>query len=436
MIFHEFDKMPDAALPERFTYPFCYEPHPIAVAAAEQLISLLDGIDALKHQREGKMFGVLVAKHNDVIGFLIAYSGNINKVLLDANPVLESDFVPQVYQLPANSIPSSAEESRRLQDFIFSQYSMLNARGERKNLLEIFTDTPLCYPPSGSGDCCAPKLLQYAFANGMKPVCMAEFWYGNSPKDEIRHHLVYYPACQGRCKPILSWMLEGMDVDENPMDEYNDEMGKNLSIVYEDDWLIIVDKPSGMLSVPGKIKAPCVADVLRQRKEYASMDFFPVHRLDMFTSGLQILVKGLETQKELRRMFENRQVKKQYVALLDGMVDADNGRISLPLSSDYLNRPCQRVDFEKGKTAVTDFEVIGRKDGRTLVNLFPHTGRTHQLRVHCASTDGLGCPIVGDELYGRKEKRLCLHAQSLEFVHPVTGETISVSTQISDFSLS
>lgn len=195
--------------------------------------------------------------------------------------------------------------------------------------------------------------------------------------------------------------------------------------------MIIVNKPSGMLSVPGKIKAPCVADVLRKRAEYSSMDFFPVHRLDMFTSGLQILVKGLETQKEVRRMFENRQVKKQYVALLDGILPSDSGRISLPLSSDYLNRPCQRVDFEHGKTAITDYEVVERRQGRTLVRLFPHTGRTHQLRIHCASKHGLGCPIVGDELYGRKEKGLCLHAQSLEFVHPVTNETIKLSVPYS-----
>lgn len=431
MLFHTFNPPPQVELPTRFTYPFCYEPHPLAIIASQHLIGLLDEIDVFRRMGTGKMFGVLVVKSEEKLGFLMAYSGNISREIIEKNAILRTDFVPQIYTLPEHSIPTNAEESRQLQDFIFSQYRMLNAKGESRDLLEIFSDTPLKYPPSGSGDCCAPKLLQYAFANNMQPVCMAEFWYGNSPSDEIRHHLVYYPSCQGRCKPILSWMLEGMAVDSNPMEEYPDEMGKKLKVVYEDDWMIIVNKPSGMLSVPGKIKAPCVADVLRKREEYSSMDFFPVHRLDMFTSGLQILVKGLETQKEVRRMFENRQVKKQYVALLDGILPSDSGRISLPLSSDYLNRPCQRVDFEHGKTAITDYEVVERRQGRTLVRLFPHTGRTHQLRIHCASKHGLGCPIVGDELYGRKEKGLCLHAQSLEFVHPVTNETIKLSVPYS-----
>lgn len=423
--------------PQRFTYPFCYDPHPLALLAVDEVVNCFRS-HGLSERQKGKMIGVLVVEDADSVGFLAAYSGNSFGLAEDSDE-WEKYFVPQIYTLPQNAIPSTAEESRRLQDYIFSQYEMLNANGERRNLLEIFKDTPLGYPPSGSGDCCAPKLLQYAFLHHLRPLCMAEFWWGESPKDEIRHHLNFYPSCMGRCKPILSWMLQGMAVDPNPMEMVNEELERQLEIVYEDEWLVIVNKPSGMLSVPGKISAPCVVDVLQKNRD--NQKFCPVHRLDMFTSGLQILVKmseGFSTSevaepmtdekayKDMQRMFESRQVKKCYVALLDGLVKDDRGEIRLPLSADYLDRPRQKVDFEHGKTAVTEYEVVERRDGRTLIKLYPHTGRTHQLRVHCASEHGLGCPIVGDELYGRKEKRLCLHAQSLSFVHPVTGKDVTV----------
>lgn len=432
MLFHPLDNPSHIELPQKFTFPFCYKPHPLAVMATEKVISLLDSINGLRQMKEGKMYGVLVVEWQGQLGFLMAFSGKMNKEIIDSNDIFITDFVPQIFTLPDNSIPSTQEESRKLQTFIFTQYNMLNALGEERNLIDIFAETPLRFPPSGSGDCCAPKLLQYAFSQGMNPICMAEFWYGNSPKDEVRHHLTYYPSCQGRCKPILSWMLKGMNTDDDPMSKYHDEMEKNLNIIYEDEWLMIVDKPSGMLSVPGKINAPCVADVLKKRLGDESLQLFPVHRLDMFTSGLQILVKGIQTQKDVQRMFENRQVKKQYVALLDGEVELERGRINLPLSADYLNRPCQRIDLEHGKSAITDYEVIEKGNGRTLVNLFPHTGRTHQLRVHCASSYGLGCPIIGDGLYGRNTSagtepiRLCLHAQKISFLHPVTGKPIEV----------
>lgn len=415
MLFHPLHDIVNIAFPEKFTYPFCYNPHPLSILASKQMQDYLSQKFPISNSEEnndsiGKMFGVLVGSDGSRTGFLAAYSGSL--------PNADADyFVPQIYSLPQNSIPTEKEESKQLQDFIFSQYEMLNAKGETRNLLSIFADTPLGYPPSGSGDCCAPKLLQYAFHHHLKPICMAEFWWGKSPKNTIRHHLNYYPSCQGRCKPILNWMLQGMDVDENPLDKPNLELESQLEIIYEDEWLAIVNKPSGMLSAPGKIKAPCVSDIL---------PYYPVHRLDMFTSGLQILVKSIGQKADLQRMFENRQVKKCYRALLDGMVENDKGMISLPLSSDYLNRPCQRIDHEHGKTAITEYEVISRNDGRTLINLYPHTGRTHQLRIHCASSEGLGCPIVGDELYGRKSNRLYLQAISLSFTHPMTNKPLSI----------
>lgn len=418
MLFHPLKNIAGIALPQKFTYPFFYEPHPLSIIASEQLQAYLRAkypVDASteKEQTEsfGKMFGVLVVSNGSQIGYLAAFSGSL--------PDVETDyFVPQIYCLPENSIPSTREESQQLQDFIFSNYEMLNANGETQNLLNIFASTPLGYPPSGSGDCCAPKLLQYAFRSNLKPICMAEFWWGKSPSNEIRHHLCYYPACQGRCKPILNWMLKGMDVDENPLDKQNAGLEKKLQTVYEDEWIVIVNKPSGMLSAPGKIKAPCVTDFL---------PCIPVHRLDMFTSGLQILVKNIGTQKDMQRMFENRQVRKCYRALLDGIVEKDEGTINLPLSADYINRPCQRIDHVHGKTAITEYRVISRNEGRTLINLYPHTGRTHQLRIHCASSEGLGCPIVGDELYGKRDMRLYLQAISVTFNHPIIDKPLSVS---------
>ena len=375
------------------------------------------------------MFGVLVVKHERGIGYLAAYSGASANSLDNA----DSFFVPPIYTLPPHSIPHSKEESHKLQDYIFSQYNLLNAKGETKNLLEIFAETPLKYPPSGSGDCCEPKLLQYAYLNHLTPICMAQFWYGKSPKEEIRHHLSFYPACQGRCKPILSWMLQGLDVEPNPLDKANKELEEKLTVIYEDEWIMVVNKPSGMLSVSGKVHAPCVTDIIR--------DVSAVHRLDMFTSGLQILVKTTAqtaetTFKDMQHLFANRQIKKRYLALVEGHVREEKGTISIPLSSDYLNRPCQRIDYEHGKTAITDYEVIEHRENTTLLYLYPHTGRTHQLRIHCASPDGLGCPICGDRLYGPSSNysehnpqnkdviRLHLQAQAIEFEHPITKNAI------------
>jgi tRNA pseudouridine32 synthase/23S rRNA pseudouridine746 synthase len=271
-------------------------------------------------------------------------------------------------------------------------------------------------PQGGTGDCCAPKLLQYAYLNGLKPVCMAEFWWGPSPKTEIRQHGQFYPACRGKCKPVLTWMLQGLDVDPNPEEQTGQPL-LDIETVYEDDWLIVVNKPSGLLSVPGRVGSYSVATILHQHYP----DSLLAHRLDMGTSGLMVAAKSRTVYASLQQQFTSHTIRKSYVALLDAMPAQERGTISLPLLCDPINRPRQVVDYERGKEAVTDYEVIG--DRR--VRLWPHTGRTHQLRMHCAHPDGLGCPIRGDELYGRPAERLFLHAERLELTHPVTGERMA-----------
>lgn len=311
--------------------------------------------------------------------------------------------------------------------WLFHQYRMLNARGEVKDLVDIWQDYhasprlrqkyPL--PPGGTGDCCAPKLLQYAYSQGLKPICMAEFWWGPSPKSEVRHHGQFYPACRGKCKPVLTWMLQGLDVDPNPEEANSSRL--EMEVVYEDDVLAVINKPSGLLSVPGKIDDYSVATLAQERWP----DSMPVHRLDMGTSGLMIIAKQKDVYVPLQEQFVKHTVRKRYIALVEGIVKEPKGRITLPLSFDPLNRPRQMVDYQRGKSAVTEYEVLSTEGGRTLIALYPHTGRTHQLRMHCAHPDGLGCPIVGDQLYGQKGERLCLHCDQIEFAHPVTGERMS-----------
>lgn len=319
--------------------------------------------------------------------------------------------------------------SDELQHWIFSQFVMLNAFGERKDLNEIFaehhsmTGTGSAIPPSGAGECCAPKLLQYAYANGYKPLCMAEFWYGESPKAEVRHHLHFYPACRSKCKPILEFMLRGLDTDPDPLDSDNMEYSSfsKPETVYEDDWIVVVNKPPGMLSVPGRTTQPAASEI---------MELLPVHRLDMDTSGLLMLAKSNGAQQTFRAMFENRAIKKRYTALLDGIVTTDEGEIALPLMPDINDRPRQMVDYDNGKSALTYYKVLQRNDGKTLVALYPHTGRTHQLRMHCAHRDGLNTPIVGDRLYGKPSTRLHLYADTLEFYHPILKKQITIRIDI------
>lgn len=529
----------DIPLPERFTYPFCYTPHPLCILAAKEVQSYLTRQTAWKDElRQGKMFGVLIVQteHGET-GYLAAFSG----ILAGKN--LHPFFVPPVYDLLqpqgffkieeenissinrnirqlendkayaalsaelARTIQSAenilatakaqlkeaktAREQRRkekelnaqeeaeliresqfqkaeykrlerswkarittlqtqtedwerrisalkserktrsaaLQQKLFEQFGMLNYRGEVKNLCEIFGQTVHKTPPAGAGECAAPKLLQQAYLHGWKPIAMGEFWWGDSPKTEIRHHGHYYPACKGKCEPILQHMLQGLQVEENPMLKRMQVPSQNLEIVYEDPWLSVINKPAGMLSVPGKEDAVSVYSLMRE--QYPEADGpLTVHRLDMATSGLMLIAKTKRVHQNLQAQFKNRLVRKRYVALLEGIVPKDKDTVDLPLCLNPLDRPRQMVHTEHGKPAITDYQVLERLDGkRTRIAFYPRTGRTHQLRIHAAHPLGLHCPIIGDELYGEKADRLYLHAEYLEFTHPITGETVRITKE-------
>jgi len=346
------------------------------------------------------------------------------------------------------------ERSDQLQQWLFNQFAMVNAQGQRRTLTDIFLPTSQGVPPSGAGECCAPKLLQYAFLHHLKPLCMAEFWHGRSPRMEVRHDGQYYPACQGKCKPILEWMLGGEQevglADEKLSDRTSDLSFHGIKIIYDSTsdpslspssssteelsfippsfWegkgvgsFLVVSKPSGLLSVPGKSERPSVQSILSARYGEVWMP----HRLDMDTSGQMVVALSLPVYHHLQRQFLQRRVEKRYIALLDGVWQGpDAGTIDLPLRPDLDDRPRQMVDPVYGKAAITDYRIISREQGRTLVELTPHTGRTHQLRMHCAHQQGLALPIVGDRLYGRPANRLCLHAAHLAFYHPLTGQRL------------
>ena len=314
--------------------------------------------------------------------------------------------------------------SAALQQKLFQQFNFLNAKGETKNLCAIFEETVQKTPPAGAGECAAPKLLQYAYLSGLSPIAMAEFWWGESPKTEIRHHGYYYPSCRGKCEPILRHMLQGLDVEPAPSERYS--LSQNMpEILFEDQWLLVLHKPEGVLSVPGKSEEQSIYSLLRARYPEATGPLV-VHRLDMATSGLLLAAKTQEVHRHLQAQFENRSIKKRYIALLDGILSEEEGVIDLPICPDYLDRPRQMVNEELGKTAITRYRVMDRKNGQTRIAFFPLTGRTHQLRVHAAHPLGLNCPIVGDELYGRKAERLYLHAEYLEFIHPVSGQRMVI----------
>ncbi|WP_077154895.1 RluA family pseudouridine synthase [Bacteroides bouchesdurhonensis] len=530
-------------LPEKFTYPFHYTPHPLCVLATEEVKAFIE--TQVKWQEElslGKMFGVLIVQDNkEMISYLAAFSGNL------AGKNLHPFFVPPVYdllqpqgffkieeeqistinsrikeleadptyqtlkqrlkteteqatvaltkakaELKANkearelrrqSVASLSEEeqtalikesqfqkanfkrlerkwkklleerkaevvafetaiedlkmerkerSAALQQKLFQQFRMLNAKGEVKDLCTIFKETVHKIPPGGAGECALPKLLQYAYLHQLKPLAMAEFWWGNSPKTEVRHHGYYYPSCKGKCEPILKHMLQGLEVDENPLTT-DPRPHMDLEIVFEDEWLLVVNKPSGILSVPGKIET--VDSVFqRVRKKYPNATGpMIVHRLDMATSGLLLIAKTKEVHQHLQAQFENHTIKKRYIALLDGSKlekpIKKNGRIELPLCLNPLDRPRQMVSEEYGKTAITEYQVLESSGEYIRILFYPKTGRTHQLRIHAAHPQGLGCPIVGDELYGMKANRLYLHAEYIEFCHPVYGETICLQKE-------
>ena len=463
--------------PQRFTFPFCYEPHPLSVEAAKKVRRYVTTHEQLMTDAaNGKMFGVLVVEkpaaaggqEQPQLGFLAAYSGLLagrNDWPWFVPPVFDAQQPDEHFKKtesnisamndiistldPVDPLAIELRERRRglseeLQQWLFRQYRMLNAEGKERDLMEIWHDyhskkvrRKFPFPPAGAGDCCAPKLLQYAYQQGLKPVCMAEFWMGASPKGEVRHDGQFYPACRGKCLPILTWMLRGLDVDDNPMKDdsllfpLNDPLAK-LNILYEDQWLMIINKPTGLLSVPGRESRRSVWSIIRQH--YADIDDWALaHRLDMGTSGLLIVTKTREAYSLMQEQFAQRRVKKTYVALLDGTIDTKQGTIDLPLKANPIDRPHQVVDHENGKTAITDYEVLSVNNGITRIALYPHTGRTHQLRVHCAHQEGLGVPILGDDLYGRPftpsdlyPQRLYLHAQEITFTHPLTREQMTL----------
>jgi tRNA pseudouridine32 synthase/23S rRNA pseudouridine746 synthase len=538
-------------LPEKFTFPFYYEPHPISKIAAEELQEYLKtqtdwkhnfGFDANEIDPIGKMFGVLVVqKQSGELGYLAAFSGKLansnhhpyfvppvfdilrkdgfykleeefvnevnrklekaeqNPALFDARKALKtveleaeqsiSDIKKKIQlrkknrsekrKLAREKLDSEAVElvelylskesmqeqyflkdlqkqwklklteahaccekeeakiqalreerkllSSALQVKIFNHYSFLNHRGEEKSLLQLFDFLAPLYPPAGAGECAAPKLMQFAYLNQLKPIALAEFWWGISPNSEVRKHLNYYPACRGKCEPILSHMLEGLVVDENPMLN-NPAAGKEIEIVFEDEYIAVIYKPEEFLSVPGITILDSVYERVKKKYPEATGPLV-VHRLDMSTSGLMLIAKTKEIHKSLQRLFIKRTIKKKYIALLDGEITEESGIIDLPLRVDLDDRPRQMVCFEHGKTARTKWEVIERKNGKTRVAFYPITGRTHQLRVHAAHPLGLNTPIVGDDLYGKKSTRLHLHAAQLDFKHPVSGALISVERE-------
>ena len=596
------------ALPDKFTYPFHYTPHPLCVLAAEEVKEYIASREEWQEELAfGKMFGVLIvqkenkqetAKKEAVneIGYLAAFSGNL------AGKNLHPYFVPPVYDLlqpegffkieeeqissinirirelennrsyldlkekwkteteqakailnQAKAALKAAKEAREirrqsssalseeeqasliresqyqkaeykrlekkwkkrleeletetrhfeteieqlkterkersaaLQRKLFEQFRMLNARGEVKDLYTIFEQTVQKVPPAGAGECALPKLLQYAYLHQLKPLAMAEFWWGDSPKNEIRHHGYYYPSCKGKCEPILQHMLQGLEVDENPLlNPVHEE--EELEIVFEDEWLLVVNKPAGMLSVPGKAEdRDSVYHRLKKKYPEATGPMI-VHRLDMATSGLLLVAKTKEVHQDLQAQFANRSIKKRYMAVLDGAIikteketkpiaekailiaketvstkktakaerTGNTGRIELPLCLNPLDRPRQMVSSEHGKEAITEYQIISESERitsesentfnesnridesersinesrkYTRIIFYPLTGRTHQLRVHAAHPEGLGCPILGDELYGKKADRLYLHAEYIEFRHPIYGDILCIQKE-------
>ncbi len=407
--------------------PFVIPPSPEAQKAAKEVIEKVHAYMGVHPESElhrcGKMFGVLVYEG----GYLAAFSAKLD------GSYHHDGFVPPVYEMTEEPIGTSKEESRRLQKLLFANYSFVNGQGETKNLLEIFKDEKVVnpddwfyksqiknqksqiLPPSGAGECCAPKLLQYALTHGLEPISLAEFWVGAPSKTEIRQEGAFYAPCSGKCVPILKHMLEGLQVTGYRLRETNYQ---KPDIIYEDEWLMVVNKPARLLSVPGKSDVHSVESLMCAKA---------VHRLDQDTSGLLVLAKTPEVYKELQAYFQRRDVLKRYEAVVkpnDGMsatASLNDGMIDLPLLPNPYDRPRQMVDKEHGKVAITKYVIRERReDGTIRVDFYPLTGRTHQLRVHAAHPEGLNAPIVGDRLYGTAGERLMLHAAELSFVHPIT----------------
>lgn len=307
--------------------------------------------------------------------------------------------------------------SRRLQIQMYSAYSVTNFLGQTKSLEELMSNGFL---PTGTGDCCAPKLLHYAATQGFKPLAMAEFWWGDSNLDKRQGE--FYGACLERCQPLMGFLLSGLP-SYNPL-----KKEVEFKIIYEDEGLIAVDKPSGLLSVPGRYRDS--QDSVLSRLRITFPELLAIHRLDLETSGILLLAKNREIYRQLSQQFENRKIAKVYEALVMGLVIKDEGRIELPLWGNPENRPYQTVDYERGKFSVTQFKVMSRDEQYTRLEFYPLTGRTHQIRVHAADPKGLGCPILGERLYGDPaiSCRLHLHAKELKFEHPDTHQFIHLKT--------
>lgn len=416
----------------KFTYPFRYVPHPLVRDAAEKLIARIDSDPELKSVfEEGKMLGVLICekspgnnsqKESEIIT-LNAFSG-----LAGGRSTIDG-FVPPIFDtttLPELRGRLSAEESAALQDRLFDSYIVSNANGEARSIREVFAQRGLV-PPGGTGECAGPKLLNFAYLHHLKPLAIGEFWYGHSPEGgEVRQQGRFYPSCTGKCGPLLGYMLQGLDVEENPLQRIPSH--SEIKILYEDNLFLAADKPSGMLCAPGLTGTPSLIEILS--KTHGPL--YSIHRLDMDTSGVILYAKSPEAQAAMQRLFENREVEKTYLAHLCAgsrpWKGKRKGTIALPLSPDYYDRPRQIVDKAKGKPAITEFEILEIfPDGEMDVRFRPKTGRTHQLRVHAASPFGLGRPIKGDALYGDPDgSRLMLHAESLHFTHPFTHEDLTI----------
>ncbi|MEC6908673.1 RluA family pseudouridine synthase [Photobacterium piscicola] len=526
-------------LPERFTFPFCYTPHPLCVLAAQELQHHITTQDQWQHNfgldnddGMGHMFGVLLVQNQQgELGYLSAFSGKIanlthlphfvppvfderniapaiqaQQVLIDEVTtkitVIESKpsyiQLQQQYQTAQTQAELAAESFRlqmieqrkqrklqrkeaeksndsefmtqefhrlaresafdkhqqktirqqwaqtladisdklqadtaelallkseydsltvALQQQRYAQYQFLNQYGKTQDLNDLFGGIT---PPQGTGDCATIKLLQHAFKQHLKPLAMANFWWGASPAAQIRKHKYFYEACKNKCEPILQHMLAGLDIDANPLLQ-NPAEGKELEIVYQDDAMVVINKPAEFLSVPGKTITDSVYS--RMQAMFPDSDSpLIVHRLDMSTSGLIVIALTKDAHKALQKQFIERTAEKRYVALLDGIAEQDHGEINLPMRVDLDDRPRQLVCYEHGKPALTKWQVLERKDGKTKVYYYPKTGRTHQLRIHSAHHNGMNMPIIGDDLYGQKADRLHLHAQYLGLTHPVTGE--------------
>ncbi len=535
-------------LPEKFTFPFYYEPHTLSSVAAKELQEYLETQSDWQHNFGlqtgqkglviGKMFGVLVVKNpQGELGYLSAFSGKLantndhhhfvppvfdmlqqdgffkkeEKILNQYNKKIETlendpEFLmaqktwlatlqaaekdkeekkqaSKVHKIYRDALRQEAEKagdfeayktlqkklsqqsreesiqlkmmqrywretlstahkkvllfqskidqlkstrkqkSAQLQQKLFHQYAFLNQKGISKSLGAIFDENP----PASAGECAAPKLLHYAFLNQLQPIAMAEFWWGQSPKSEIRKHGQFYPACTGKCQPILAHMLEGIPMDPNPLLN-NTAEEKTIEVVYDDPYLCVINKPTEFLSVPGKTTTDSVLERLKKKFPDATGPLV-VHRLDMATSGLLLVAKTTDIYVQLQAQFIKRTIKKRYVALLEGKLSLTSGQIELPLRVDLENRPNQLVCYTYGKPALTKWEVVEYRNNHTLVHFYPITGRTHQLRVHAAHVEGLNSPIVGDDLYGKKADRLHLHADQLRFVHPIYKKEITLESK-------